>query len=55
MAVQLGTDRGPVTLTWTSTFFPYGVEVFHEPIEAHLVRGEAGPERVGPNGEGSSS
>ncbi len=55
MGVQLGTDLGPVTLTWTSTFYPYGVEVFHEPIEHHLVLSEAGPERVGPNGDGTSS
>jgi hypothetical protein len=49
MGVQLGTDRGPVTVTWTDTFYPYGVEVFDEPIEHHLVLGEAGPERVGPH------
>jgi hypothetical protein len=49
MGVQLATDAGPVT--WTNTFFPYGVEVFADPIERHLVLGEAGPERVGPNGE----
>jgi hypothetical protein len=54
MGVHLGTDLGPVTLTWTSTFHPYGVEVFYEPIEHHLVLGEAGPERVGPNGDGMS-
>jgi hypothetical protein len=53
MGVQLGTDRGPVTVTWTSTFYPYGVEVFHEPIEQHLVLGEDGPQRVGPNGDGA--
>ncbi|GIE94522.1 hypothetical protein Ari01nite_19870 [Paractinoplanes rishiriensis] len=28
---------------------PYGVEVFHEPITDHLVLGEGGPQRVGPN------
>jgi hypothetical protein len=55
MGVQLVTDLGPVTVTWTSTFFPYGVEVFHEPIEHHLVLGEAGPQRVGPDGDGTSS
>ncbi len=52
MGVQLGTDRGPVTVTWTSTFYPYGVEVFDEPIERHIGSGEEGPERVGPKGDG---
>jgi hypothetical protein len=55
MGVQLGTDLGPVTVTWTSTFYPYGVEAFDEPIEHHLVLGEDGPERVGPNGDGRSA
>lgn len=54
MGVQLTTDRGPATVTWTSTFYPYGVEVFHDPIEDHLVLGEAGPERVGPDAEGAA-
>jgi hypothetical protein len=52
MGVQLTTEAGPVTVTWTNTFHPYGVEVFHEPIELHLVLGDDGPERVGPDGEG---
>jgi hypothetical protein len=51
MGVELSTDAGPVTVTWTSTFYPYGVEVFAEPIERHLVLGEDGPERIGPDGE----
>lgn len=50
MGVELDTDRGPVTITWTNRFERYGVEVFHEPIENHLVLGPDGPERVGPNG-----
>ncbi|MGI5241778.1 hypothetical protein [Dactylosporangium sp. CA-139066] len=54
MGVQLGTDLGPVTVTWTSTFYPYGVEVFHEPIEHHVVVDEHGPQRIGPNLEGDS-
>lgn len=49
MGVQLGTDQGPVTVTWTATFFPYGVEVFHDPISEHLVLSEDGPQRVGPD------
>ena len=39
----------------TSTFYPYGVEVFNESIGQHLVLGKAGLERVGPNGDGMSS
>ncbi|MEU5260980.1 hypothetical protein [Amycolatopsis sp. NPDC021455] len=50
MGVGLGTDAGPVAVTWTSTFFCYGVEVFHDRIEDHLVLGEGGPERNGPHG-----
>jgi hypothetical protein len=54
MGVQLGTDLGPVTVTWTDTFYPYGIEVFHEPMEHHLVPGEFGPERAGPDVDGRS-
>jgi hypothetical protein len=50
MGVELGTDAGPVTVTWTNTFYPYGVEVFHEPIANHLRLGEEGPQRIGPTG-----
>ena len=49
MGAQLSTDAGPVTVTWTNTFHPYGVEVFADPIERHLVLGEAAPERIGPD------
>jgi hypothetical protein len=48
MGVELTSDAGPVTVTWTNTFFPYGVEVFHNGIEEHLVLGEGGPVRIGP-------
>lgn len=51
MGVQLSTEAGPVTATWTDTFYPYGVEVFDDPIERHLVLGETGPERIGPDGD----
>jgi hypothetical protein len=51
MGVGLTTDRGPVAVTWTSTFFPYGVEAFLEPIDRHLSLGESGSERVGPGAE----
>lgn len=54
MGVGLATDAGPVAVTWTSTFFPYGVEVFHDPIEDHLALAEDGPQRIGPDiGSGS--
>lgn len=49
MGVQLTTDTGPVTVTWTNTFYLYGVEVFDDPIERHLVLSETGPERIGPD------
>ena len=49
MGTQLSTDAGPFTVTWTNTFYPYGVEVFADPIERHLVLSEGGPERVGPD------
>jgi len=52
MGVELGTDLGPVTVTWTDTFYPYGVEVLDEPIEHRLASGDEGPERVGPDGAG---
>ncbi|MFI9384609.1 hypothetical protein [Kutzneria sp. NPDC052558] len=51
MGVELTSDAGPVTVTWTNTFFPYGVEVFHDPIAQHLLLGEDGPERIGPAGD----
>jgi hypothetical protein len=54
MGVQLGTDLGPVTLTWTNAFYPYGVEVFHDRIEDHLVLGEDGPARIGPDADGAN-
>lgn len=50
MGVELTTDEGQVTVTWTNTFYPYGVEVFEDPIERHLVQGETGPQRIGPDG-----
>ena len=52
MGVELGTDQGPVTVTWTDTFYPYGVEVLHEPMEGDFAVPEFGPERVGPDGPG---
>jgi hypothetical protein len=46
MGAELATDSGPVTVTWTATFFPYGVEVLLEPITHHVQ--EDGSQRVGP-------
>jgi hypothetical protein len=43
MGVELATEAGPWTVTWTDTFFPYGVEVLPEPIERQLAPGPAGP------------
>ena len=54
MGVGLGTDRGPVAVTWTNTFHTYGVDVFHDRIEDHLDLWEEGPERIGPQGESGS-
>ncbi|MFI0792906.1 hypothetical protein ACH4OY_09430 [Micromonospora rubida] len=47
MGVQLTTDASPVTVTWTATFYPYGVEVFLQPIDHRVDR--AGTQRVGPS------
>ncbi|HET9972784.1 MAG TPA: hypothetical protein VFQ68_31425 [Streptosporangiaceae bacterium] len=44
MGVELLTDCGPSCVLWTSTFYPYGVEVFQSPMSEHIVRCEAGPE-----------
>jgi hypothetical protein len=44
MGVELRTDRGPSCVLWTSTFFPYGVEVFQTPMSEHIFTGEEGPE-----------
>lgn len=44
MGVELVTATGPVSVVWTDTFFPYGVEVFHGPISDHLLLGPEGPE-----------
>jgi len=52
MGLELATDSGPVTVTWTSTFHDYGVEVFLEPIARHLLLGEDGPQPVGPDALG---
>lgn len=45
MGVDLTTSSGPVAVTWTDTFHPYGVEAFPEPMTRFFVAGDAGPER----------
>lgn len=54
MGVELISDVGPATITWTSIFFPYGVEAFHSPIGEHLILGEGGPEPIRPHVEPGS-
>jgi len=49
MGVGLVTDAGPATVTWTDTFYTYGVEVLDGRIEDHLSLGAEGPERIGPD------
>ena len=44
MGVELTTDAGPRSILWTDTFFPYGVEVFADPISEHVHLGPGGPE-----------
>ncbi|HEX9516888.1 MAG TPA: hypothetical protein VF940_12010 [Streptosporangiaceae bacterium] len=44
MGVDLVTDRGPSCVLWTSTFHPYGVEVFPTLVSEHILDGESGPE-----------
>ncbi|MCF4123217.1 hypothetical protein L1785_19795 [Antribacter sp. KLBMP9083] len=45
MGVELKTSAGPVSVIWTDTFYPYGVEVFSEPITKFLAMSDDGPER----------
>ena len=41
MGVEFGTDRGPVSLTWTDTFWPYGIEAIPRPLSQLIhVAGE---------------
>jgi hypothetical protein len=50
MGVELLTERGPSCVLWTSTFYPYGVEVFQTPMSEHISNGECGPECWGVRG-----
>lgn len=41
VGVEFETDRGPVSLTWTDTFWPYGIEAIPEPLSPRIhVGGE---------------
>ncbi|TDO47702.1 hypothetical protein EV643_1088 [Kribbella sp. VKM Ac-2527] len=44
MGLEVETESGPLCILWTDTFFPYGVEVFREPLANHLMLGPDGPE-----------
>ncbi|MGQ0845582.1 MAG: hypothetical protein ACT4QF_15780 [Sporichthyaceae bacterium] len=44
MGVGFVLDNGPACVLWTDTFFPYGVEVFRDPLSDHLSDGPEGPE-----------
>lgn len=44
MGVGLSTSAGPVSVTWTSTFHPYGVEVLTAPMTDFVVHHDRGPE-----------
>lgn len=52
MGVELLTDRGPSCVVWTSTFFPYGVEVFQTPMSEQILATEYGPEGWDASGSG---
>jgi hypothetical protein len=39
MGVEFGTDRGPVSLVGTNTFWPYGIEAIAKPMSALLNDG----------------
>ncbi|QHT54730.1 hypothetical protein GXP71_00515 [Cellulomonas sp. H30R-01] len=44
MGVGLTTSTGPVSVLWTNTFYPHGVEVFPDPMTSFLRQDEYGPE-----------
>lgn len=43
MGVSLSTDAGPVSVLWTDTLFPYGVEAFDREITTFFAAGAEGP------------
>ena len=45
MGVELQTASGPISVLWTNTFYPYGVEVFTQPMTTFLRLSDDGPER----------
>jgi hypothetical protein len=52
MGVEILTDCGPSCVLWSSTFEPYGVEVFQAPMSEHVLGGESGPESWDASGSG---
>jgi hypothetical protein len=44
MGVELTTDRGPVTVTWDNTFYPYGAELWPHAFSEDVVSAEDGPD-----------
>jgi hypothetical protein len=44
MGVELTTDRGPVTVTWDNTFYPYGAELWPHALSEGVVSAEDGPD-----------
>jgi hypothetical protein len=45
MGVEFLTDRGPVTVTWDDTFYPYGAELWPRTFSEHGVAADDGPDR----------
>lgn len=44
MGVELTTDRGPVTVTWDDTFYPYGAELWLHAFTKDAVDADDGPD-----------
>jgi hypothetical protein len=44
MGVELTTDRGPVTVTWGNTFYPWGAELWPYAFSEGAVRADDGPD-----------
>src|SRR3954452_23562981 len=40
MGVEFTTDRGPVTVTWDDTFYPYGAELWPHAISERVAGGD---------------
>ena len=44
MGVEFATNEGPVSVIWTNTFYPYGVEALRAPIALEIRHVPDGPE-----------